>query len=176
MTWFGYYFLPDAIASINEIDNEEERHRVENEVRETEEQQGAARGAAQSGDLELILALSPTEFEFAMAAILRMLGMSNIQRVGGSGHLGVDILAGDASGRTIFVQCKRRAKTKKIGSPEIEKFIVKSHLHHQVDLRMFVTTSEYTDHARARAQLHDVQLVDGSDIEDLARRQRNSVH
>jgi len=69
-----------------------------NEVRETEEQQGAARGAAQSGDLELILALSPTEFEFAMAAILRMLGMSNIQRVGGSGHLGVDILAGDAFG------------------------------------------------------------------------------
>jgi restriction system protein len=170
MSWFGYYFLPDAISSINEIENEEERHQVENEVRETEAQLEVARGAAQSGDLELILALTPTEFEYAMAAILRMLGMTNIQRVGGRGHLSVDIIAQNASRQTVLVQCKRRARTKKIGSPEIEKFIGLSHMHHQVDLRLFVTTSEFTDHARARAQLHGVQLLSGSDIENLARR------
>ena len=82
MSYMGYYFFPDAIASINDIENEEEKHRAENEARETEELQEAGRGAALSGDLELILALSRTQFEYTMAAILRMLGMTEIQRVG----------------------------------------------------------------------------------------------
>ena len=175
MSYMAYYFLPDAIASINDIENEEEKHRAENEVRETEELQEAGRGAALSGDLELILALSPTQFEYTMAAILRMLGMTDIRRVGGRGQLGVDITARDASGRTMLVQCKRRVRTKKIGSPEIQKFIGMAHTHHQADLKLFVTTSEYTDHARARAHLHGIQVMNGSDIEDLARRHRDSA-
>lgn len=171
----GYYFISDAIASINDQENEEEKHRVENEAREAEELQEVGRGAALSGDLEAILALSPGEFEYAMAAILRMLGMSDIKRVGGRGHLSVDITARDASSRTLLVECKRRARTKKIGSPEIEKFIGMAHVPHHTDLKLFITTSEYTDYARARAQLHDVRLMNGSDIEDLARRKRAST-
>jgi restriction system protein len=174
-SYMGYYFFSDAIASINDIENEEEKHRAENEARETEELQEAGHGAALSGDLESILALSPTQFEYTMAAILRMLGMTEIQRVGGRGHLGVDITARDASGRTILVQCKRRARTKKIGSPEIQKFIGMAHMHHHADLKLFVTTSEYTDDAQALAHLRGIQLMDGSDIEDLARRQRGST-
>jgi len=172
-SYMSYYFYSKAVASINDSENEEEKHRVENEARKTEELQEAGRGAALAGDLELILALSPTQFEYTMAAILRMLGMTKIQRVRGRGHLGVDITARDASGRTVLVQCKRRARTKKIGSPEIEKFVGMAHLHHHADLRLLITTSEYTDHARARAHLHDVQLMNGSDIEDLARRKRD---
>jgi restriction endonuclease Mrr len=174
-SWMSYYFFSDAIASINDQENEEEKHRVENEARETEELQEAGHGAALSGNLELILALSPTQFEYTMAAILRMLGMTEIQRVGGRGHLGVAITARDASGRTALVQCKRRAGTKKIGSPEIEKFIGMAHVHHHADLKLLITTSEYTDHARARAHLHGIQLMNGSDIENLARRQRDSA-
>jgi restriction system protein len=171
----GYYFFSDAIASVNDQENEEEKHRVENEARVAEELQEAGHGAALSGDLELILALSPIQFEYTMAAILRLLGMTHIQRVGSRGHLGVEITARDASGRTVLVQCKGRARTKKIGSPEIEKFIGIAHMHHQTDLKLFVTTSEYTDHARARAHLHAIQLMNGSDIKDLARRQRGSA-
>ncbi len=174
-SYMSYYFFSDAIASINDQENEEEKHRVENEAREAQELQEAGHAAAMSGDLESILAFSPAQFEYTMAAILRMLGMTKIQRVGGGGHFGVDISARDASDRTVLVKCKRRARTKKIGSPEIEKFIGMAHLHHHADLKLFVTTSEYTDHAQARAQLHDIQLMNGSDIENLARSQRGST-
>src|ERR1700722_1754360 len=118
MSYMGYYFLPDAIASGNDQENEQDKRRVENEARETEDLQDVGRGAALSGDLEAILALSPTEFEYTMAAILRMLRMTDIKRVSGRGHLGVAITARDDSGRTVLVQCKRRARNKKIGSPE----------------------------------------------------------
>jgi restriction system protein len=175
MTWMGYYSLPDAIASINNDVNEEDKHRVENDARENEDLQEAGHSAARSGDLELILALSPTQFEFTMAAILWMLGMTDIQRVGGRGHFGVDIAARDATGRTMLVRCKRRAKTKKIGSPDIEKFIGVAHMHHQADPKLFIATSDYTDHAQTRAHLHGIELMNGSDIEELARQQRDSV-
>jgi restriction endonuclease Mrr len=173
VSYMGYYFLPDAIASVNDQENEEDRHRVKNEARETEDLQEAGRDAVLSGDLEAILALSPKEFEYTMAAILRMLRMTDIKRVGGRGHLG--ITARDASGCTVLVQCKRRARNKKIGSSEIEKFIGMARVRHHADRKLFITTLEYTDHAQARAQLHDVQLMNGSDIEDLARKLRGST-
>jgi restriction system protein len=171
----AYYFLPDALESIKNDESDTEKLRAKHEVRETEELQEAAHGAALSGDLDLVLALSPIEFEYTMAAVLRMLGMTALQRVGGRGHLGVDISARDASGRTVLAHCTRCARTKKIGSPDIEKFIGTAHLHHQADLKLFVTTSEYTVHARALAPLHGIQLMSGSDIEDLARKQREST-
>jgi restriction system protein len=110
-----------------------------------------------------------------MAVVLRMLGMTDIQRVGGRSHLSIVITAHDASGRTVLVECKRRASTKKIGAPDIEKFIGMVHLHHHADLKLFVTTSEYTDRARALAPLHGIQLMNRSDIENLAREKRAST-
>lgn len=153
---------------------EAERARAAREAQEAEEKQRAARAAARSGDLEFILRLSPTQFEYTMAALLRMLGMTDVQRVGGRGDLGVDITARDPMGRTMVVQCKRYARSKKIGSPDIQQFIGMAHVHHQADLKLFVTTSDFTDDARSLARLHDIQLMNGSDIEDLARRQRES--
>jgi curved DNA-binding protein CbpA len=153
---------------------EAERNRAEREAEAAEAQQDEARHAAESGDLAFILALSPTQFEYTMAALLRMLGMTDVERVGGRGDLGVDITARDPSGRTMVVQCKRYARTKKIGSPDIQKFIGMAHVHHKADIKLFVTTSEYTEDARALARHHDIQLMNGSDIENLARRQRES--
>lgn len=151
------------------------RERDEREAQETKAREETARAAAESGDLAFILALSPTQFEYTMAAMLRMLGMSDVQRVGGRGDLGVDITARDPSGRSMVVQCKRYARDKKIGSPDIQKFIGMAHVHHQADLKLFVTTSEYTEDARALARHHDIQLMNGADIENLARRQREST-
>ncbi len=93
---------------------EAERIRAEREARETEAQQEAAHAAAESGDLDFILSLSPTQFEYTMAALLRMLGMTDVERVGGRGDLGVDITALDSNGRTMVVQCKRYARTKRL--------------------------------------------------------------
>jgi len=175
MSYMGYYFLPDAVESINNHEHDADYRRAEHEARENQVQEDAARGAALLGDIELILALSHAQFEFAMAVVLRMLAMTDIQRVGGRGHLSVVISAHDVSGRTVLVQCKRRASNKKIGSPEIENFIGLAHLHHHADLKLFVTTSEYTDRAQALAALHGVQLMNGSDIENLARKLREST-
>lgn len=170
-----YYFFSDAVATINDQESEEEKHRLENQARETEDLQKVGHDAALSGNLDAIVALSPAQFEYTMAAILGMLGMTKMQRAGGKGHFGVEIIARDASGRTVLVQCKRRVKTKKIGSPEIERFIGVARLHHHADRKLFITTSEFTDHAQARAGAHDVQLMNGSDMEELARKQRNST-
>jgi restriction endonuclease Mrr len=49
------------------------------------------------------------------------------------------------------------------------------HLHRHADLKLFVTTSEYTDRAQALAQLHGIQLMNGSDIENLAKKKREST-
>ncbi|MGC1239743.1 MAG: restriction endonuclease, partial [Acidimicrobiales bacterium] len=149
-----------------------DRAQAENEAREEKAQEASAQSAAQSGDLDYILGLSPTQFEYTMAAMLRMLGMTDVIRVGGRGDLGVDITARDPSGRTMVVQCKRYARNKKIGSPDIQTFIGMAHVHHQADLKLFVTTSEYTVDARALANTHGIQLMDGSDIEKLAYQQR----
>lgn len=173
--WMGYYFLPDALESLKNNDTEAAKQQAEHVAQETEEVHDAGRGAAQSGDLEKILTLSPIEFEYAVATILRMLGMTGIQRLGGGGRFGVDIMALDESGGTILVQCKRRPATKRIGTPEIRAFIGTVHLHHRTDSKMFMTTSDYTDQARALAQLHDVRLVNGSDIVELARGQQRSI-
>jgi restriction system protein len=175
MSYMGYYFLPDAVESLNNHENDTENRRAVQEARETKVREEAVRVAVLAGDIELILALSHAQFEYAMAVVLRMLGMTGIQRVGGRGHLSVVITANDASGRTVLVQCKRRASAKKIGSPEIEKFIGMAHLHHHADLKLFVTTSAYTDRAQALAPLHGIELVNGSDIENLARKQREST-
>jgi restriction system protein len=175
MTFMGYYFYPDAIASINATASDEERHRGESDARVAEDLQEAGHNAALAGNLESIVVLSPTDFEFTMAAYLRMLGMSEIQRVGGRGHFGVEIVARDASGHSVLVRCTRRSGAKKIGLPEIRAFLGTAHMHHRSELRLFVTTSAYTEHARTLAFQHGVQLLDGSDLHDLARRQRSQL-
>jgi len=156
-----------------EWEAEAERYRAGQERAEAEVKR-AADQAARSGDLDFILALSPTQFEYTMAAMLRMIGMTDVQRVGGRGDLGVDITARDPVGRSMVVQCKRYARTKKIGSPDIQQFIGMAHVHHQADLKLFVTTSDFTNDARALASVHNIQLMNGTDIELLARRYRES--
>jgi curved DNA-binding protein CbpA len=152
----------------------ERKARDAREAKEAEEKQRMAQTAAQSGDLEAILGLSPTQFEYTMAALLRMLGMTDVQRVGGRGDLGVDITARDPAGRTMVVQCKRYARSKKIGSPDIQQFIGMAHVHHQADLKLFVTTSDFTNDARELAQRHDIQLMNGTAIESLARKHKET--
>jgi hypothetical protein len=61
--WMGYYFLPDALESLKNNDTEAAKQQAEHVAQETEEVRDAERGAAQSGDLEKILTLSPIEFE-----------------------------------------------------------------------------------------------------------------
>ncbi|MBW4029538.1 MAG: restriction endonuclease [Acidobacteria bacterium] len=95
--------------------------------------------------------------------------MTENQRIGARRHCGVEIIARDPSGHTMRVRCRRRARTKKVGSPEVPKFIEMAHFHHRADPKLFVATSAYTGRATALSCLRDVQLMDGSGNDDLAR-------
>lgn len=117
--------------------------------------------------LQDLLALSPTGFELAIADLLQDLGYQRVSRVGGAGDLAADITCVDRSGRAAVVQCKRYALTQRVGSPDIQKFIGMSTVHHHAQVSIFVTTTSFTEPARRLAQQHNIQLVDGASLVDL---------
>lgn len=93
-----------------------------------------------------------------------------MRRVGGSGDLNADVTARDPQGRSVVVQCKRYAVGNRIGSPAIQTFIGMAHVHHKAERGIFVTTSSYTDDARALARQHGLTLWDGSDLTRMVSR------
>ena len=70
--------------------------------------------------LEGFLALTPSGFEQETAALFSMLGFTGMTVSGGAGDLSVDVFGTDPSGRPTFIQCKRYAPDRRIGSPEIQ--------------------------------------------------------
>ena len=120
------------------------------------------------GTLAEILKLSAAQFEEGLADLLQRLGYRSVQRVGGSGDLGVDIKCQDKEGRSVVVQCKQYAGVR-IGSKDIQTFIGMQRVHHEADRGMFVTTSEFTTPARNLAERHDIALIDGKELLNLIR-------
>lgn len=115
-----------------------------------------------------ILKLSPAQFEEGVADLLQRLGYRSVQRVGGSGDLGVDIKCQDKEGRSVVVQCKQYAGVR-IGSKDIQTFIGMQSVHHRADCGMFVTTSEFTTPARNLAERHGITLIDDNELINLIR-------
>ncbi len=114
-----------------------------------------------------MLGMTPTQFEQATATLLRDLGYRNVRRVGGSGDLCADIQCQDTEGRSVVVQCKRYAPGNRVGSPAIQTFIGMVTVHHRAERGIYVTTSDYTDPARALARRHGFDLLDGNDLARL---------
>ena len=107
--------------------------------------------------------LSPRGFEEWVAQYLGATGYIKIERIGGAGDLGVDILCQDAEGHRVAVQCKRYAEHRGIGSKDIQHFYGMAHLR-QADRRIFITTSFYKRGVKDIADLMSVKLVDGADL------------
>lgn len=116
-----------------------------------------------------LLAMTPTDFELAVAGVLTDLGYREMRRAGGAGDLGADLIGRDPRGNTVVVQCKRFAPGKKVGSPALQSFIGMQTTHHQADRGLFVTTSTFTAPAIALADRHGIELIDGA---ALTRRMR----
>jgi restriction endonuclease Mrr len=95
-----------------------------------------------------------------------------MQRVGGAGDLSIDVRGLDETGRTVLVQCKRHAATKRVGSPAIQQFYGMCHYHDPSALPIFVTTADYSADARTVARKAGVRLIDGPDLVALALRAR----
>jgi restriction system protein len=117
--------------------------------------------------LEELLLLSPTQFEVAVADLLRVLGYRSVKRVGGAGDLAADIVCRDSQGRSVVVQCKRYAPHVSIGSPAIQHFIGMQAIHHRAERGIFVTTSRYSKPAVNLAAQHAIMLVDGEALSRL---------
>jgi len=106
--------------------------------------------------LENLKSMSPKEFEYTTAEILRRLGYKDVKVIGSSGDLGVDILA-YKDGKKVAVQCKKYI-TKKVTSPEIQLFIGMMVTEYKADKGLYVTTSYYTRDAYRLAMKHKDKL------------------
>jgi restriction system protein len=79
--------------------------------------------------------------------------------IGGRGDLGVDVQAMDPQGRTVGIQCKRYSASTRVSSREMQLFFGML-VHHQLERGIYVTTSTFTDAARALARGHEIELFD----------------
>jgi restriction system protein len=113
-----------------------------------------------------LLALTAREFEVRVGDILLDHGYDEIEHVGRSGDLGIDLFATDDSGERVGIQCKRYAPDKLVGAPEVR--LLYGDLTHASVRGVFVTTSGYTADAIAYAESHGITLIDGSRLAKLA--------
>lgn len=120
--------------------------------------------------------LSPTDFEHAVADLLRQAGWRTVEVTGGAGDLGADITGLLPDGRRGIVQAKRYRPGNRVGSRTVQTMIGMAAVHHKACVGMIVTTSSYTRKARELGDAHpQFILVDGSDLErpDLLQRLAN---
>ena len=125
-----------------------------------------------SKTLDGLLALSPADFEMAVARLLRRQGYRDVSVVGGPGDLAVDILCRERGGASVAVQCKRKARGHRVGSAELQQFIGMITVHHGADVGIYVTTSSYTKPAIELAEVHEIMLIDGEMLSELVRGKR----
>jgi len=109
-----------------------------------------------------LLALSPTQFEARVQRLLADLGWTSLQRRGGSGDRGVD-LVGQHEGERYVIQCKRY--TKKV-PPAMVRDLVGTRAIQQADRALLVTTSGFTKQGYDEARDQPVELWDGDALEE----------
>lgn len=120
--------------------------------------------------LQGFLALSPSGFEEAVAALLRRLRYRRVKVVGGAGDLCADIVCRGRAGELVIVQCKRYAPGHQVGSAEVQRVIGMAFVHHHAARAIVVTTSDFTPAARSLARGHHIELVNARRLVELAQR------
>jgi HJR/Mrr/RecB family endonuclease len=110
--------------------------------------------------LDDLLALSPAQFEDAVAALLRRHGYRDVRRIGGAGDLGADLIGRDPRGRVVVVQCKRYAPSHRVGSPLVQPLYSTKALY-RAERALFVSTSSFSRPAVEVARRLDIDLIDG---------------
>jgi hypothetical protein len=108
-------------------------------------------------------AMSPREFEFSVRDLLRQRGYREVVHRGGSGDLGIDLVALAADGSRVAVQCKRYALHRKVTGPEMQLFVGMTYTQGMAR-GIYATTSTYTAQAFELARKNNIELLDGSDF------------
>lgn len=149
-----------------------ERSRVEDDlesvrkaVREGRERVERMRHQAKRADLKLaqLANLTPEGFEEFVAELFEAMGYE-VERVGGSGDEGADLMA-RRKGLLAVVQCKYHTRGV-VGSPELQKFLGTIH-HTRSHKGYFVTTRTFTLAAEKFVAEHPIELVDGPRLIEL---------
>lgn len=109
-----------------------------------------------------VLELTPGQFEDLVAVLFTRIGHTGVQRTGGAGDLGADIVCRDPDGRSTIVQCKRYAPGSTIGAPVVQTFIGMQAVHHRAERGVIVTTAGFTRPAIDLARQHGIMLIDGA--------------
>ncbi|MEU4898271.1 restriction endonuclease [Streptomyces sp. NPDC044780] len=110
--------------------------------------------------LDAVWAMDDREFEEYIAELCRRDGCTDVERVGGAGDLGADVIGRLPDGRKIVIQCKRYAKHRTVGSRDIQTFNGTARAEHGADVPVFVASCVFTGPARTFAAKHDLTLID----------------
>ncbi|NUU21795.1 MAG: restriction endonuclease [Streptomycetaceae bacterium] len=101
--------------------------------------------------------MDPYAFEAACAALLVRDGFDDVEQVGGAGDLGADVIAWDAQGRKVVVQCKQHARP--VGSKDVQTFNGTARPEHDADVALIVALNGFTGPARDFAARQNITLV-----------------
>ncbi|MFE3074328.1 restriction endonuclease [Streptomyces sp. NPDC059247] len=104
--------------------------------------------------------MSPEDFVECIVELCRRDDCTEVRSVGAANDLGADVVGRLPDGRKLVVQCKRYAKRRIVGSPDLQKFNGTARSEHGADVPLFGASCKFTKLARAFAARHDLVLVD----------------
>ncbi|MFE7901479.1 restriction endonuclease [Streptomyces sp. NPDC057424] len=137
-------------------------------AREAAEQLDAPAVPRQRTSVEVAVdydALTPEEFEEAIAALCERDGCSAVEVVGGAGDLGADVVAATPDGRRIVIQCKHYGASHRVGSQDLQRFGGTCFTVHEADVAVLVSTSDFTAPAMEYAEQCGIVCVDRETLE-----------
>jgi restriction system protein len=126
--------------------------------------------SAQRGPRQNLADMTGPEFETFVARLPEHLGYS-VRGTPATGDQGADLLV-ERLGRLTVVQVKRYAGT--VGNGAVQE-VVAARAFYQAEEGWVVTNSTFTPAARELAQAAGVHLVDGTELDALAREARRST-
>jgi restriction system protein len=144
---------------------EDDLEAIKSSVREGRERAERMRNQARRADLKLaqLATLTPEGFEEFVAEVFEAMGYE-VERVGGTGDEGADLIAQRNSMRAV-VQCKYHTRGV-VGSPDLQKFLGTIH-HTRSHKGFFVTTRTFSLAAEKFVAEHPIELIDGPRLVEL---------
>lgn len=116
------------------------------------------------------LAMSPKQFEHALADLCRRDGCTSVQVVGGAGDLGADVICTTPAGQRLVIQAKRFGPRSTVGSGDVQKVNGTYRDIHRAQLAAIVTTNRFTKDALELAHRLRIRPYDGTKLAAWASR------
>lgn len=116
--------------------------------------------AVRAREITTYHAMSPREFEHALAYLCARDGCSDVRVVGGAGDLGADVVATTPQGQSLVIQAKRYRVGNKVTGPDLQKFGGTCYGIHGAQIAAVVTTSGFTRQAMSYAAQMGIRVYD----------------